>query len=204
MSDSKDRWIAAQKAADLATQLVIEDARLRVDDYAIFDEGPPDHGTLTENIFNTIVRLAHTGEPEKPRGGGRKAPAKKAATSGRSRRRSDAEPEADTWEELSEETQGAILTALNLLPGRTELDEDNASDLELAWADCIVWNPDDWWDNRGDRKAPKGGPTFRHREIEDNQGRGVGLWIDGKAPTPEWVHTLIPYRDTDVLFNATF
>ena len=65
---------------------------------------------------------------------------------------------------------------------------------------AVVYNPDEWYDNRKDKKA--GAPDFRHASTEDGNGRRIGLWLNGKAPTPSWVHTLLPFRDQPDILRA--
>ena len=60
--------------------------------------------------------------------------------------------------------------------------------LEVQWADAVVYNPQDWYDNRTSKRNPSG-PDFRHKTLKQADGQhNLALWINGKAPTPAWVH----------------
>jgi len=196
MSD-KDRFIISQKAHDLAVQLILADAAQAEfeDGYTLLSSYEGVMTTLAQSIFDSIVAVADAPlEDAKP---ARKAPAKKTVKKARpkpaARRNRGDEPEAEDWDELSAETQGALITAMQLLPDGADI--DGSEDDETLWANCLYYAPDDWYDNRDDPKAPKGGPSFRHKQYKDNNDRGVGLWINGKAPVPDWVHTIVVYRD---------
>lgn len=66
-------------------------------------------------------------------------------------------------------------------PGEME----RRSKLDSSWKN-LVENPDKWWDNRANKRNPKG-PDFKHKET------GEALWL---SSSPAWVlPSLLPSRD---------
>lgn len=177
-----DRIIVAQTAAKIAAELLVG----LPDDHADMD-----YHVLVKNINDTIWDVSGI-DPDAPG----------QTRSGGGRGRSQPEPSEHTVD-IPDALKGPLTTALASLPAETHIvDLDKISE-EQKWADVIVWNPDDWYDNRNDPKAPRGGPTFRHKTITDNQGRGIGVWLNGKAAVPEWVQVLLPYRGSPSLAALT-
>jgi hypothetical protein len=66
------------------------------------------------------------------------------------------------------------------IPGAADGDPAVAA----LWADYFA-NPSGWWDNRGNKKNPKG-PDFKRKD------GGQGLWVSDKK-NPSWVASRIPF-----------
>ncbi len=62
------------------------------------------------------------------------------------------------------------------VPGVTQ---GSNSKKDQAWRDYFA-NPSDYYDNRVDKRNPKG-PDFKHKQS------GEGLWLGGTYPAPAWV-----------------
>lgn len=64
-------------------------------------------------------------------------------------------------------------------PGVTDGDPQVAADWQLFFSD-----PTAWWDNRRNKKNPKG-PDFSHRSVKRGD-YAIGLWTTGKK-NPSWL-----------------
>lgn len=189
-----DRLINARFAVEQATRILTNDYRETPD---LTEEWYVEHGQLADAI-NEMTWLV-SGIPDDQRDAtDHPAPARPAAGAPAAAE-APAAPDTQTWDALADPIKGALITAMSQL---TDNDlEPNASKDEFRWSDCLYWNPDNWYDNRGDKKSP-GFPDFRHKQIKDGNDRGIGLWLHGKAPAPEWVHTLLPFRDQPAVLAA--
>lgn len=63
--------------------------------------------------------------------------------------------------------------------------------------DETLWNqffadPGAWYNNATDKRSTAA-PDFRHKQLTDSKGRGIGLWIDSKG-TPAWVRGALVQR----------
>lgn len=88
-----------------------------------------------------------------------------------------------------------------VLPGLEKLGIDikvigemeRPSKLDSSWKN-LVENPDKWWDNRANKRNPKG-PDFKHKET------GEALWL---SSSPAWMLPgLLPSRDVQRLVIHT-
>ncbi|RMF59964.1 MAG: hypothetical protein D6746_07490 [Bacteroidetes bacterium] len=82
---------------------------------------------------------------------------------------------------------------ISKIPPKQPISAD--SPVEVLWADALVHNRDDWYDNYGDPRASSGGgkgPDFKHKSLK--KGRfTLGLWVNSNS-TPDWVHQLVEKR----------
>lgn len=75
-----------------------------------------------------------------------------------------------------------IYKSKNVLDGQTQKSNyEKKSKVDDVWKD-LVENPDNWWDNRLDKKSKKG-PDFKHKET------GKPLWL---TYAPAWVTSQLP------------
>lgn len=100
----------------------------------------------------------------------------------------------------------ATATVTNLFPGSQEVDQNVThsrpapapvaattsitadSSKDELWQNLISGQPKgrvneaEWYDNRKDKRNPKG-PDFKHKTVKGDKGP-VALWLDGQYPAP--------------------
>eukprot|EP01018_Ginkgo_biloba_P003944 Gb_13980 [translate_table: standard] len=64
---------------------------------------------------------------------------------------------------------------------------DDAANIESLWQ-AFFANPLEWWDNRTNKRNPKG-PDFKHKDT------GEALWIEGRS-NPAWVKSQLAVLDS--------
>ena len=92
-----------------------------------------------------------------------------------------AQPAPQSWEQAAQAVEQAF-------PGaqRTEPSGPPESPKDALWRSALVDSPNDWWDNRADKRNPKA-PDFKAKNNGPQiDGKPAALWIDSRD-TPSWV-----------------